>query len=856
MKKTHRLIVLFLASVIACLIIGGVWLRSSLPQTSGEITLPGLTGKVTVSRNDLGIPAIAAGSERDAYFALGFVHAQDRLFQMDMMRRNGQGRLAEVIGEPGLVHDRKSRGLGLYGNAKKSLATLPPPVLEALTAYSEGVNAYLAHHRGALPLEFTVLGYEPEQWAPVDSLLWGRLMAVWLSGNHFDELRRSILSKTLTKSQIDDLWPPYPEDAISGVTGGKHLKTRGLPDRSHMAPSVSAVVAALGKRILNALPAPKGPVSASNAWAVAGELTSTGKPILANDPHLWLATPGVWYLARIDAPGLHLAGATSPGVPFLILGHNDRIAWGMTTTHSDTQDLFIERIDPDDPNAYLTPEGSRPFEIRKETITVRGGEPVEMVQRLTRHGPVLSDYLDLPEETDDLSILAGENDEGTGHGDDGAYVLALADPALSGVDISFTSIYGINHAANWDEFTTALSHGTAPQQNLHYADIDGNIGFYAPALVPIRKKGDGMDPVPGWTGEYDWAGFIPFESLPHAYNPAAGRLVSANHNIVEADYPHHLTRSWPSSYRVGRIHSLLSEHPRQSMETMAAIQNDIISPMARDLLPRLLEIVNVAGVNDQAAKALTLLGGWDGTMDRQRPEPLIFSSWINEIQRLIAEDELGANHKDMSGTRPRFIKNVLSANSIWCDDVTSEETETCEERLKDALNAAIANLVRLHGQDMTTWQWGDSHTTGFTPRIFNRLPLIGGWLGRTIATDGGNHTINRGTYILNITGLYPGASDFPHVHGPTMRAIYDLASLDNSLFMITPGQSGNIFSSHHNDLVPAWRDGLYVTLPKQSPREDGEVKNVSDNEVERPQNSPLILHLLPKKKFNKMPSIY
>jgi len=855
MNKVRRFILLFVAVLALCLVAGWLWLRTSLPQTSGEIALPGLAGEVTIARDRLGIPAIRAGSKEDAWFALGFVHAQDRLFQMDMMRRNGQGRLAEVIGEKALPLDRKSRGLGLYRNALKSLPGLPPAVRAALEAYSRGVNAHLASRRGALPPEFIVLGYTPEKWQPVDSLLWGRLMALWLSGNHFDELRRAVLRKTLSGTQIDDLWPPYPDDAVSGLTGVKHPIKTDLPDRSGLfpplpAPSLPDAAARLAERVLAALPAPKGGISASNAWVLSADQTTTGSPILANDPHLWLATPGVWYLARIDAPGLHLAGATSPGVPFVVLGHNDRIAWGMTTTHSDTQDIYIERLDPGDPARYLTPDGPRPFETRRETIVVKGSEPVEMVQRTTRHGPVLSDYLDLPEEIDDLSALA--LDPGEINGEAGDYLLALADPGLSQADIMIAAMYGVNQARNWADFTAALSLAIAPQQTVLYADIEGNTGFYAPAKVPLRKKGDGMDPVPGWSGEYDWTGFIPFESLPHAYNPPGGRLVSANHNIVDNDYPYLLTRSWPSTYRAGYIHKRLSDRPRQSMETTAALQNDIVSPMADDLLPLLLKIEAADGAEKDA---LALLAEWDGTMDRRRPEPLIFSAWINEIQRLIAEDELGLNHKNMSGPRPRFIKNVLATSSPWCDDISSAVKESCDERLLEALNSALKNLALIHGDDMMVWRWGDSHAASFTSQMFKRLPFIGRRLGVTIPTDGGNHTVNRGTYILNVTGLFPGATDFPHVHGPTMRAIYDLSDLDDSLFMITPGQSGNFFSDSYDDLVTAWRDGIYVTLPKS--KTFAEQKDESEKDESAPEKSSesdSILLLSPIKKIKKTSS--
>ncbi len=778
---------------------GGVlWLRTSLPQTSGEIILRGPDEAVEIRRDARGVPLIRAASARDAYFALGFVHAQDRLFQMDMMRRAGAGRLAEVLGEALLAHDREMRLLGLYRLAERSLAYLSPEVGAALASYSAGVNAYLDNHKGALPPEFMALGYRPEAWRPADSLVWCRHMAFKLSGNRNQEMLRARLSDRLSPEQIEALWPPYPEDAAVGVSGRKTGIGVKEPASTHasLIPSIYRGLAL--DALWRALPAAAETYGASNNWVLSGSHTRSGKPILANDPHLWLSTPGAWYLAVIEAPDLAVAGATAPGMPFTILGHNRRIAWGLTTTHSDTQDLFIERIDPADPGRYLTPEGSRPFVTRIETILVRGGGKEVFTVRETRHGPVLTDMLEHP----------------PGGFPESGYIIALADAALRDEDLTAQALYRLNRAQDWESFTAALRDIHAPQQNIVYADTEGNIGFYAPALVPLRRKGDGFAPVPGWSGEYDWTGFIPFEELPHAYNPASGRIVTANNRVVDKDYPYLLSARWGAPYRARRIHERLDAVALHSLESTQALQNDAISLAARDLLPLMLDI---EGKDEPTRSALDLMRAWDGKMERNAPQPLIFSAWLKALQRLIAGDELQDLYAALSPPRPLFVKSVLSRNRGWCDDVSTPESESCRALIALALDQALAALKDAFGADMEGWRWGEAHKARFVNPMLELFPLLGPWLRKEVATDGADDTVNRGSFLGTAA---PG--QFAHVHGAGLRAVYDLADLERSRFMIVPGQSGNLFSPHAGDLVEAWRDGRTFTLPAAGRKNRGD----------------------------------
>ncbi len=781
---------LALALVFVLLGVGGayLWLRTSLPDFSGQVRLAGLGAAVEVIRDANAVPHIFAETLEDAYFALGFVHAQDRLWQMDMQRRLGAGRLAEILGEPALRLDRYMRTLGLYRLVEREFAHLAPEVQEAIRAYAAGVNAYLDSHSGAWPPEFYLLGYRPEPWNPADSLVWGKLMAVRLSTNWRSELLRARLAKRLSAEQIAALWPPYPDDApvtLAGRSARRNASAGLSPTGSPRASSIEPVRRPHPDRPQARLA--EGFGGASNQWVVDGRHTGTGKPILANDPHMELSAPIIWYLARVHAPGLDIAGATVPGVPFILLGHNQHIAWGFTTTYADTEDLFIERLDPDDPGRYLTPEGAEPLITREEIIRVRGNDDVVLTVRESRHGPIISDLLN----TDD-------DFPGDGR------VLALAAPYLRGDDRIAEAFYRLNHARGWDDFVAALSRFHAPQQNIVYADIQGNIGFYAAARVPLRKSGTGYTPAPGWTGDHDWIGFIPFERLPHSLNPASGRLVNANNKLVGDSYPYFISMEWGNPYRVRRIHELLDQTGPQTLATTASIQGDVVSPMARDLLPLLLD---VEPRSPRARAAHALLRGWDGRMDRNRPEPLIFSAWLRALNRLIYADELKDMFDDYWSLRPLVLKGMLTRAPEWCDDVTTPATEGCEDRIAAALEEALDSLTDAYAGDMRAWRWGEAHYARFRHRLFDRIPLLGNLLSPRVAADGGSFTINKGE-----SHIHDDQEPFAQIHGPGYRGIYNLANLSESLFMVASGQSGNPLSAHYRDFIERWRDLEYVRL--------------------------------------------
>jgi len=690
-KWVGRIFLGLTALVLLAGVAGYFALRTSLPKTDGAVVVQGLEKPVEIIRDVNGIPSIFAANDRDAAFALGYVHAQDRLLQMELMRRFGAGRLSEIVGAPALRVDRVSRTLGLYRLAEASFRYLKPETQAGLKAYAAGVNAYLATHKGLLPASFYVLGFKPEPWRPADSLVWGRIMATRLAFNWRSELLRAYIAKKIGADKIAGLWPADPKDAFVTLAGGN-----GKRSQLFEVPGAGAIFAAL--------PGNFG-TGASNAWAVSGARTKSGKPILANDPHLQIGAPILWYLARIETPSGKLVGATVPGVPTMIIGHNGNIAWGFTTTYADTDDVFIERIDPKSPSNYLTPAGSKAFKTRTEIIKVKSAEPVRLVVRETRHGPVLNGMLGKRAQA---AIPPGR-------------VLALSAPWLRENDTTPDALYGLNRARNWTQFTTALRRWVAPPQNITYADTGGTIGLYTPGLIPIRKKGDGYMPAPGWTGEYDWSRFIPFAELPFVKNPMSGKVVNANNRLVGPAYPYFISREWGDFYRAGRISSLLATKAKLDIDAMARIQGDHLSVMAADLLPLLL----AAPVKGERQKqAVKLLRGWDRQMDRTRPEPLIFMAWVREINRALYADELGKLFPRYFGVRPKVVRQILTKDTSWCDDVNTPSKETCNQRIATALDRALTDLRKRYDAEPADLRWGKAHYADFRHPVLNYVPVV------------------------------------------------------------------------------------------------------------------------------------
>lgn len=781
LKWVLRVLVV-LAALVPLSVLGiYVWMLGGLPDYTESRRVDGLRGPVQIMRDDNAVPHIFAGSDADAYFGLGYMHAQDRLWQMDLQRRIGAGRLSELrfLAEAAQPMDRFMRTIGAYRLAEESFQHLSPPVQDALISYAAGVNAAIARKGRRLPPEFYILGYRPEPWTPADSLVWGKLMAFQLSHNHREELLRASLIEAVGLDGLLDLLP----DANDRLVSLGAALPAGQSGPAGAALEEEALALPVLRALLESLPM-LGPDRASNAWVLSGEHTESGRPLLVNDPHLGLTAPILWYLARLQTPTLTVVGATVPGVPFHMLGHNESIAWGLTTSGGDVQDLFVERLDPDDPDRYLTPFGSQPFTIRQEVLSPRGAEPITLTVRETRHGPVLSDI------NDEMAALAGEG-----------YAVALAFPALIPNDTTPEALYLLNRARDWDDIQELLPYWIAPQQNVFYADVEGNIGLFTPGRMPIRAAGDGRLPAPGWTGAQDWVGFVPPDEVPQSYNPPDGRLFNANNPVVGQDYPHHFGNGYEEPYRALRLQELLEAQDRHTVEGSLDILMDSVSVAARELLPHMLSVRAEA---PQAADALGLLRRWDFVMDRERPEPLIFSMWLRELNRALFAERLGEAFDSYWGLRASVVQDILTRRQGWCqpDGGFGPREGDCQAVLRDSLDAALAWLNQNHGADIDGWRWGDAHIAPFTHQIFSRVPVVGTLIDLSIETDGSHYTLNRGG-----TTLRNEDTPWHHVHGAGFRAVYDLGDLRNSRFIIATGQSGHPMSNRFGDMVRRWRDG-------------------------------------------------
>ncbi|PWS36379.1 penicillin acylase family protein [Falsiroseomonas bella] len=746
---------------------------TSLPDASEEAAIPGLSAPVSITLDGNGIPRITAQTERDAAIALGWLHARDRMFQMDAMRRGGEGRLAEIAGASALRLDRFTRTLGLAERARGDLESLSPEARDLLEAYAQGVNARIAARGMMSAPEFLVLG-EPEPWKPEHSLLWGRVMGLWLSGAWRRDIERARAARLVDEDRLPMLWPQ---------------------DRSSGRLDLSAVLPpeALG-RMLAQVPvfgedAPL-PDSASNAWAVTAARSASGAPLLASDPHLGFQAPILWYLARIELPGGRFrAGATAPGVPAVVIGRNERLAWGFTTTHSDTQDVFIERLV--DQDSYETPEGPRPFLVREEFIEIRGRHDRErLVVRETRNGPVISDV---------------EPQAGLPHD----MVLSVAMANLAPGDTSADGLLALNRATTLAEARAAAARVTSPPQNLMVAEASGGIAQYLVGRTPIREGGDGTLPVPGWDGEGDWIGFVPFDEMPHLENPASGMLAAANSRPAPPDHPVFLGEHWFGDWRLRRIGELLAARPRHSASEFAAMQNDTLSLLARDVLPTLQAI----RPNPASARAHALLRDWDGTMTADAPQPLLFHTWLRAFRRLALERGGATSAEGLAG--PEFLAFLLARDgrgSAWCG------ADACASLLTRSLDDAVQSLEARHGSNPADWRWGAVHVARFEHPVLRYVPLLGSAIALAAPTGGDGETVSRGGFRGT------GDNPFQHVHGAGLRAVFDLADPDGVLVMIATGQSGHPLSDHWGDLLQRWGEGDVLRLGRSPQREAGRIR--------------------------------
>jgi len=769
-------------------LVGAVWtVRSAFPVYDGQLRLAGLSAPVTVYRDAQAIPQVYAHSADDLFTAQGYVHAQERFWEMDFRRHLTAGRLAELFGRAQVQTDRYLRTMGWRRVAEQEWLILAPQTRRYLQDYATGVNAWLHEHSGpAAGLEYALLGlsnggYRIAPWDPIDSLAWLKAMAWDLRGNMVDETTRAVLlASGLPRQRIEDLYPQYPYALHPPIVDGGTVHNGVF--------TAAAVEGGIGQ-------AADLPGIGSNSWVVSGALTATGKPILANDPHLSPSMPGIWYQMGLHCDcGYDVEGFTFSGMPGVVIGHNARIAWGFTNLNPDVTDLYLEKVDG---GRYQVDGQWRPLAVRHETITVAGGDPVQLTIRSTNNGPLLSD--------------ASSQLSRAGNG----YAVALRWTALD-PGHTMDALFALDRAGDWAQFRAAARLFDVPAQNMTYADVDGNIGYQAPGRVPVRGKGDGRWPAPGWDSGYDWKSFVPFDALPSVYDPPGGYLVTANQAVVdERKYPYLLTNDWAYGYRSSRIADLIDTATRNggklTVDAVQRMQFDNFNGFAGQIVPGLLN-------EPVPAKAVDLLTGWDFQQPADGPagSPQAHSSaaaaYFNAVYRhLLARtfDELPDGYRPEGGDRWWFVllRLLNQENSPWWDDRSTPKVETRDDIVTAAMNDAADELTAKLGKDPGTWRWGRLHTLTLRNASFGTSgvgPVE--WL-----FNYGPVAVSGGSSIVDATGWNPSAG-YGVDAVPSMRMVVDLSNLDGSRWVQLTGESGHPFTDHYRDQFDLWRTGQLLPM--------------------------------------------
>ncbi|HUF55566.1 MAG TPA: penicillin acylase family protein [Thermohalobaculum sp.] len=814
-----RGIVLALAAGAVLLLLGWYLVSRSLPDYDAGLTLAGLDAEVVIVRDQNAVPHIRAETEEDAFFTLGLVHAQDRLWQMEVNRRAATGQLAALLGAEALPLDRMVKTFDLEGRARDAYAYQTPATRRALDAYAAGVNAWIetvnTEARGRGAPEFFLFGAEIAPWTPTDSLAILKLMALRLTASAESEVRRARFLLELSPERVQDILPDHPNPAITEPDrfAGAAPRPAGaapLPDyaalmapeagragwvprdaRSHPRPAFGALAPAADPRM----------AGASNAWAVDGSRTATGAPLLANDPHLWLSAPSLWYLADIEGGDIAAIGGTLPGTPIVLIGRNEVVGWGLTTAQVDDQDIYIEKLDPDDPGRYRTPDGWATFDTRPIKIAVAGGETVEDVVLETRHGPVL---------THDIYGVNAVTPQG--------HVAALAWTALEREDRTMSAIMRLMSAGNLDDAVAAAELALAPAQVVTIADGD-DVGMVTAGAIPLRQaesRSQGRVPSPGWIAENDWTGFMDPAETPRTLRPEEGAVANANNRLTDDPFPEHLTFDWGDPYRITRLVRELSAREFHSRDGFVALQNDAVSQMARSVLPQIaLDLWwrsgEAAGESRLRREALEKLANWTGNMDRHSPEPLIFAEWMRMLTLRLAQDELGPLIAQVAGAQPVFVERVfrdIDGAGVWCDIVKTREVESCSEIAALALDDALARLAALYGENMEGWRWGAAHVAEHAHTPLSRVGPLDLVFSIRQETSGGDFTLLR--------GLSPGRGPrpFQNVHAAGMRVVYDFADLDRSVWILSTGQSGHPLSRFYDNLSDDWARGDVIPMSR------------------------------------------
>jgi penicillin amidase len=787
---------LFLVLPVLLLLGGGIrHFQGSLPPQQEHLAVTGLLAPVDIARDAQGVPHIKAKTDRDVYFAMGYAHAQDRLWQLEIERRIGSGRLSEVFGAEALQRDIWLRSLGLREAAQTDWPGLSEAAQQSLLAYTDGINAWLATH-ATLPPEFAMLDVHPEPWSPLDSLTWIKVFSLNLSGNLSREVSHYLAARQLNAAELATFFPDHSHD----------LPVTAMGDPANpVSPASLTALLALHHSLETDLHI-GGKFVGSNAWVVAGKYSKNGLPLLANDPHLGLQIPSLWYPVVQSGDHLQSSGMSLVGLPLVIFGQNQHIAWGGTAMMADVQDLSFEQTDPHDPARYRVGDGWQNFINRTETIRVKPDfpaflrkelKPVQVTIRTTRNGPIVSDVIPGFEQP-----------------------VALRWTALASRDKSYESFFQLNYAHDWASFQDAVKDHVAPALNLLYADQLGNIGFQAIGKIPLRAKGKGAIPTPGWNEEFAWNGSIPFSAMPHSFNPATGYIVSANNRITDDQYPYFISNDWAPPGRAQRITDLLQKNRADgtlfSAETFQRMQADTISLPARKLAGRLVQIE--PGTQRQK-QALGLLKNWNGDMGTQSQAASIFNAWISHLPEQLFDNR---THPDWSRrSQAGYLSDLGASLSLegmdtllrdpanpWCRPKATGQYPACDAVALAALDLALDELEKLMGSNMTSWQWGELHHTLYQHTPFSNIKLLDKLFERRIGNGGSPDTISVASLAFR------KSEGYQQTFGAGFRQIIEIggAQKTSHWFMNSTGQSGNIFSPHYADMVEPFQTGKYVRL--------------------------------------------
>jgi penicillin amidase len=757
------------------------YLRATLPDYDGEMTIPGLKDKVEIIRDSYGMPHIYAQTEEDAYFALGFCMAQDRLFHMDVVRRVVRGRLSEILGEKLISTDILFRTISAGKSIEDIVSKIPPEDITALKAYAAGVNYFIEHRKGPLPIEFTILGIKPEPWHYSDGVATYYYMAWDLNTAFSIEMLYAAVIDKVGEKMAQDIFPDYAEGYPTIVPEGRtsldFLKTLNL---------AREVLGAEGG-------------GASNNWVVSEKMSATGMPILANDPHLDHGIPGIWYEAHLVTPSMNVSGAILPGVPYVVIGANEHVTWGFTNVTSDDADFYIEKINPTNPDQYEFMGRWEDMTIKEEVIKVKGAEDVKFKVRLTRHGPIVDDVNNYAEP------------RGT--------ALSMRWTAYEKLE-SIKACYLLNIAKDIGDIEKAVEFFKCPGQNWVYADDKGNIGFWAAVGIPIRDGFSGAYPVPGWDGKHEWKGYVPTAEQPHMRNPSRGWIATANNKHVGDDYPYPISHYYAMPDRYVRIQEMITAKDIFDVRDFEKMHADFYMVLAREWVPLMLKSISDANLSEKETKALPYLKNWDFVARAEGVAPSVFHATINGMVKNTFEKRLGEElyQQYIKNYYMTFnaLRNLMGQDrTVWFDDPDTPKVEGIDEIIVKSFKDAVSYLEGQMGEKIDEWKWGKLHTLTFYHPFGKASPLMGYFMNIGPFPMGGSiATVNPQPYRLsNPWGGY---------HGASLRYIIDLSNMKNSRRVIPAGISGNFMSPHYDDQVDLWRTGKYrpFVLDRKSVEED------------------------------------